>query len=184
MRLFIANPIQANIRSELDKIITNLKKTNADIKWVRPESIHITLKFLGEVEEQRVNDIFNVLLKYEGQKGVLQAEIKGVGFFPDLKHPRVIWIGLEEKPAYLAELASIIDSDLSKLGFEKEKRSFSPHLTIGRFRSLHRSNHLLEETENIRNTSFSTFQINEYNLYLSVLKPSGAEYKILRSFKL
>jgi 2'-5' RNA ligase len=184
VRLFVAAPIQPEICINLDRTINVFKKTGADIKWVKPESIHITLKFLGETDEEKINNISDVLSDFEKQKGKLITEVKGIGFFPDSRRPRIIWAGLEEKPVYLAELASIMDAALSKLSFEKEKRAFSPHITIGRFRSNRSFNYLIKETDKMKTASFGIFEINEFNLYSSTLKPSGAEYKILRSFKL
>jgi 2'-5' RNA ligase len=184
LRLFIAIPIPVDISRNLGNIILNLKKTGADIKWVKPESIHITLKFLGETDEEKLFEITSAIESLGIKKAGLGVEVKGIGFFPDKKRPRVVWAGLEENAPFLIELASKLDSAMSTLGFEREKRRFSPHLTIGRFRSNRGLSTLIEETEKMLNTSFGSFPITEFNLYSSTLKPSGAEYKVLRSFKL
>jgi 2'-5' RNA ligase len=184
LRLFIAAPIPTDISRNLECIISDFKKTGADIKWMKPESIHITLKFLGETEENRLPEIISAIERLEIKKSGLEAEVKGIGFFPDKKRPRIIWAGLEENSPFLAKAVSILDSAMSTLGFESENRRFSPHLTIGRFRSNRGLAMLIDETEKMKSSSFGSFPIIEFNLYSSTLKPSGAEYKVLRSFKL
>jgi 2'-5' RNA ligase len=184
LRLFIAVPIPADISRNLEDIISNLKRTGADIKWVKPESIHITLKFLGETDEKRLLEITSAIESLGIKKSGLEVEVKGIGFFPDKKRPRVVWAGLQENTPFLAESALKIDSAIGTLGFERENRRFSPHLTIGRFRSNRGLTMLIDETEKMKTSSFGSFPIREFNLYSSTLKPSGAEYKVLRSFKL
>lgn len=184
MRLFIAVSIPLDISRNLEDIISDLKKTGADIKWVKSDSIHITLKFLGETEGERLPEIKSAIESLGIKKSGLEVEVKGIGFFPDKKRPRVIWAGLEENTPFLVEVVSKLDSAMSTLGFERENRRFSPHLTIGRFRSNQGLAMLIDETEKMKIFSFGSFPIMEFNLYSSTLKPSGAEYKVLRSFKL
>lgn len=184
MRLFIACPIDNEIRKNLDAVIRELKKSYADVKWVKPESIHITLKFLGDTEENKIDGISTFLSSCELGKGTLAAKVHGIGFFPDARRPRVIWAGLEESPRYLAELSSIIDRGIEKFGYEREKQPFSPHITLGRFRSAENLKTLINTSDKLKDSVFGTFNINCFSLYSSVLKPSGAEYKVLRSFKL
>lgn len=184
MRLFIAVPIPADIDKKLEEIIARFKRTGADVKWVKPESIHITLKFLGETEEKKISEISSTIENLSIKTTDLTAGVQGIGFFPDQKRPRVIWAGLQENKPFLSDAALKIDQSLSALGFEREKRRFSPHLTIGRFRSNRSLQALISETEKIKVSSFGNFPITCFNLYSSTLKPSGAEYKILRSFDL
>lgn len=184
MRLFIAVPIPADIGGKLGEIINGLKRTGADVKWVKPESIHITLKFLGETDEKKIPAIVSAIENLSIKSKDLTAEVHGIGFFPDQKRPRVIWAGLRENKPFLSDAALKIDQALSAHGFEREKRRFSPHLTIGRFRGNRGLQALIFETEKLKAASFGSFPITCFNLYSSTLKPSGAEYKILRSFDL
>ncbi|MBN2136115.1 MAG: RNA 2',3'-cyclic phosphodiesterase [Acidobacteria bacterium] len=185
MRLFIAIPLPDKIIKSVSEIQYSLKKrSETAVKWVNPKSIHITLKFLGEVEESTVPTITNSLSKIEVPFHSLDLSLNNIGFFPNPKRPRVIWVGLKGDTENTALLADRIDKSLAKEGFEPESRPFKPHLTLGRFKDNYRLNALLSKVEEISPVSSDIFTSSDFHLYQSILKPSGAEYKVLNSFPL
>jgi 2'-5' RNA ligase len=185
MRLFIAVPLPDKIIESVSEIQNSLKKSSETlVKWVNTRSIHITLKFLGEIEENRVAVINQSLSKIEVPFQSIDLSLNNIGFFPNPKRPRVIWVGLKGDTENTAIIADKIDKALIKEGFEPENRPFKPHLTLGRFKDNYRLDSLLSKVEEISPASSDVFTSTEFHLYQSVLKPSGAEYKVLNSFLL
>jgi 2'-5' RNA ligase len=175
MRSFIAVKISPDQREKLADLIKNLKKSGAEVKWVKPENLHITLKFLGEVDEKGLPNIFDSLEKSLTNEQSFQFNLKGLGCFPNLHRPRVIWVGIERGADDLSRLAGMVDDCMLGFGFEKEKRGFSPHLTIGRVKSTR----LIERlTGMFKNVEFLTESciIDEAIFYQSILKPEGPTY--------
>jgi RNA 2',3'-cyclic 3'-phosphodiesterase len=190
MRLFIALDIPAEIRERIAAFIEQQRKHAPDARWVKPESLHVTLKFLGEVEEGRLASIEGALRQIEGAP--FTVTFKDAGFFPNARSPRVFWAGVESS-AVLPGLARRIDQKLRALGFEAEKREFSPHLTLARAaghpgsRGKHAGRDLnelgkLSATELA--SEFGTMTAKEFFLYQSKLSPKGATYTKLISFAL
>ncbi|HKU25147.1 MAG TPA: RNA 2',3'-cyclic phosphodiesterase, partial [Candidatus Sulfotelmatobacter sp.] len=129
MRLFVALDIDAEIRERLARFADGLRQFAPDARWVKEESLHITLKFIGEWPEPEVDRIKGELAGVAGQAAVIQ--FKGYGFFPSTKSARVFWVGLEAGPELVA-LAAAVEEKLQVLGIAKEERKFSPHLTLAR----------------------------------------------------
>lgn len=178
MRLFIALEIPDEIKKKISKIQNILKKyDNNSIKWVRQGSLHITLKFLGEVKNEFISDIENSLVNIEMRKEKL--EIKNLGCFPNINRPRILWAGVYNK--WLIEFAGIIDISMNKIGFKKEKRQFSGHLTIGRVKKGISKNFKRKYIE-LMETEIGEFNINSFYLFESKLNPTGAEYFKFKSF--
>jgi len=182
IRSFVAIPLNADIISRIEKIQKELKSIPADVRWVRPQSIHLTLKFLGNIEENRIDDIAQAI-----QKGISEYEswsvlVKNLGTFPSLRNPRVIWIGVEDKRGKIVTLQNRIEKELTKLGFEEEKRKFSPHLTLGRVKSSRGKKELVQYLIDERERSFGETLIDRVILFKSDLKPSGAIYTVLKEF--
>ena len=178
LRCFIAIDIPEPIKRELGDISDLLKKYDVDIKWVPVSTIHLTVKFLGKTPEillQKIQEsLFNVVLSYNP----FYIKIYGVGVFPDRRHPRVVWIGTEESAA-LKQLTVDIESSMASLGFQKEKKDFSPHLTLGRVRSQRGMIQLLHELDNFRDRDFGNMSVDHILLMKSELKSTGAEYSRL-----
>jgi 2'-5' RNA ligase len=187
MRLFIAVEISEEIKTELTKIIDKLKEADADVKWVGPEGMHITLKFLGEVDEKRKDKIIERMEKiFTPTPKILvwgfTVTFKGLGAFPDFKRPRVVWLGIEKGKEELTEVAKELDACLSELGFPAEKREFSPHLTLGRVKSSRGREKLMDALSSYNNFVLPKLTVNEIILMQSILKREGAEYKRVKEF--
>jgi len=180
IRSFIAIPLSHNISFEIEKIHKELKALSADVKWVRPHSIHLTLKFLGAIDEEAIERIAQAIEKAIKGYRPWSVAIKNVGTFPSLRNPRVIWIGIEDKSDHILTFQNRIENELSRLGFEKEKRKFSPHLTLGRVRSSRGKRELVNFLIDQRERPFGEFTIDRAVLFKSELKPSGAVYSLLR----
>lgn len=184
MRTFIAIELDKKITDALAEIQKELKSSQADIKWVRPENIHLTLKFLGEVEEARIKEIIQRLKELGSQIKPFALRISGLGTFPGLKSARVIWAGIKEDTDELMKLAKMIEDGLITLGFPKENREFSAHLTLGRFRSNKNRNKLIRRLEETQIPQRLTQQIASIALFKSLLHPTGAVYQKLSEINL
>lgn len=181
MRCFVALDISPEVHSALTEVIAQMKKLSHAPRWVRPEGLHITLKFIGEVGEERAKQIETVLSPIRLPRPV-EVRLQGFGLFPSERRPRVLWTAMEASPN-LAELAAAVDHALEGAGVPRETRPFVPHLTLARFSSLQdvdKLNHALKQNANL---DFGTVKTSDFHLYRSVLKPSGAEYTRLRTFR-
>ncbi|MGD0545948.1 MAG: RNA 2',3'-cyclic phosphodiesterase [Candidatus Acidiferrales bacterium] len=180
MRLFVALDIPDAVRRTLREFMARLKPECTGARWVRPEGIHITLKFLGETEGAKLDSIKSALSSLD-PVGPIQLEFRGIGFFPNEFHPRVIWCGVEASPN-LTMLAASVDRALQPLGFPPETRAFTPHLTLARFDSHKGLDTLVRAANNLKSYDFGSARQSEFYLYQSVLKRGGAEYTRLATF--
>ncbi len=180
MRLFVAIDLPEAIHAAISELMTRLKPASPTLRWVHHEGIHLTLKFIGEVVDQRVIEIRRAL---GGVKDMYPAEIKvaGTGFFPNDKLARVFWIGVEANPA-LGELAAAIENELDVLGVRREERPFHPHLTLGRFREPENPQRLKEAISAAGSIALGSFRAHEFYLLQSHLSPEGAEYTKLEQY--
>ena len=180
-RGFIAIDIPASQR--IIELSNQIKKSGADIKLVELENIHITLKFLGDTEEQYIDKIEEMIKK--SVEGIESFEIKliGAGVFPNSSYIKVMWIGIKDN-GELSKISSNINEKLTELGFEKEKRGFSPHLTIARVRSARNKEKLIEIVEKYREIEFTTVKVDSIELKKSELTPKGPSYTTLKEVKL
>lgn len=190
MRLFIAIEISEEIREALAQIQSHLKYAGADVKWVEPHNIHLTLKFLGEVNEEKAEEIKSILDGIAKETRPFELSIKDVGAFPTIEYPRVIWAGLDKGADESKMLAEKIDEGLSKTGFQKEARPFASHLTIGRVRSStnkealkEKMNSLLTPTTRPTNQDSPSQPISSVILFKSTLTPKGSIYTKLHEAK-
>jgi 2'-5' RNA ligase len=134
LRTFIAVELDARLKTALTEIQASLRDSVSPraIRWVQPEGIHLTLKFLGDTPLDKIEGIKAALARAAGQVAPFTFTVGGVGCFPDLRRPRVVWVGVHEPTGSLARLWQAVESQVSPLGFPTEKRPFSPHLTMGR----------------------------------------------------
>ena len=183
-RVFIAIDISKEARRRVAAHVERLRSSFPHLRvgWERPEKLHITLKFLGAVSEEQLAGIGGALRAAALQNSEYTARLAGTGVFPERGDPRILWIGLEP-PAATVKLAVTIDVVCAKLGFEREKREFRPHLTIARLREPAASRELAEAH---RRSTFEVpeFQIKEIAIYESKLLPSGSIYSTLAAFPL
>ncbi|MBI4529846.1 MAG: RNA 2',3'-cyclic phosphodiesterase [Deltaproteobacteria bacterium] len=183
IRAFVGVRIDPEVVERILEIRFKLPESGAGIRWVRKENLHFTLKFLGPVEENRIAPIAQSL--GDNLKAIPRFEIsaKGIGVFPGIKRARILWVGLEGEG--LRPLAMTVERALEPLGFARESRAFSPHLTIGRWRNFDGSPERLgEEIDRWKNHLMGKTQVNEVVLFKSVLKSAGADYSPLEVFSL
>jgi 2'-5' RNA ligase len=175
MRLFIASPLTEKIEEFLAEIILNLKEKRGRVKWVNPKNIHLTLKFLGDTDEKLLGSIKNAIEETTSRHKKIESTINKIGVFPNLNSPRVIWAGLSEGIEALKSLARDTENGMVKLGFEKEKRPFKSHLTLGRVKEASGPHDLCEAIKNYKLTPQEMF-FDRIILFKSTLTPSGPIY--------
>jgi 2'-5' RNA ligase len=183
MRCFIAINLNESIRNEIASAIEGLSSWMWDVKWVPAENLHVTLRFLGEMSDTLADRIRGELAEIAKRHGCLDLSFRGAGVFPDMKRPRVIWIDLFHGPE-LNILKEEIDNSLVSCGIQRENRQFSPHLTIGRVRSLRGKEFLLEAVEALKDKDFGNIRADKVSLMKSDLKPAGAQYSVIAEFPL
>jgi 2'-5' RNA ligase len=175
MRLFIAVDLPNDVRDQLAEVQRALRPLTDSARWVAPESIHITLKFLGEVPEKQLEDIDTALAG-------LSWKPFTVGFFPGNRSPRVFWAGMEAPT--MQGLAVELDSRMERLGFDKEKRAFRPHITLARARDNRIDSSLVTGAAQYEEHNFGSFTADRIFLFKSSLKPSGSVYEKLKEYLL
>jgi 2'-5' RNA ligase len=184
IRAFIAIELPDSIKSLLDQVQQELKSLRLKARWVRSENIHLTLKFLGDIDAGEIDNIGGAMAGTAADSVPLALNIGGIGFFPGIKRPRVVWIGLGGEIPNLLNLQRNLEDRLAAVGFAKEKRSFKAHLTLGRMRQAANPDtvrRILKEYIEIGDHQFTADRIT---LFKSVLKPSGAVYSPLRQTEL
>jgi len=210
VRVFVALDIPEEVRASIGALIEKLRPTSDNIqagskrspnpaRWVRIEGIHVTLKFIGEVSPEKIEPIKVSLSQIQFTKfpsagsawsppNPIELKFRGVGFFPNERRPRVLWAGIEAG-AELGALAAAIETSLEPLGIAKEQRNFSPHLTLARFDTARQKpaasafDRLHEAISKAGPLEFGSSTASEFHLYQSILKPGGAEYTQLATFR-
>lgn len=191
-RIFIAVDISAEAREKAARYVEVLKKEFSDLRvgWEKPEKLHLTLKFLGDVDDKLLGELndalensVNKLSGFKFDNVDFRLEISGTGVFPNAKRPRVLWLGIKDESGVLKRMNEILETECERIGFERENRKFSPHLTIGRIREPQISQklaarHLQNEFEPVE------FDIAEIVIYESKLQPTGSVYTKLKTFEL
>ncbi len=183
MRVFVAMDVPEEVKGKIREFVAKLEAECRDARgarWARVEGMHVTLKFIGEVATEKVEQIKKEL---EGVRSAAAVEMnfRGVGFFPNAKHPRVFWAGIEATPN-LAEIAEEIEARLERLGIPREGRAFRPHLTLARFKSEEGLPKLREAIEKAGAMEFGATRGSEIYLYESKLLRGGAVYTRLETF--
>jgi 2'-5' RNA ligase len=176
MRTFIAIEVPEIIRKKIDNIITDEKKRSLPITWVQFANLHITLKFLGEINENKKKEIIPVLQKVVNEVTPFHVSLEGIGCFPTPNNPRVIWVGVNQGKENLCSIAQNVETMLVSSGFREEKR-FHPHLTIGRIKKFCTVDEILK-----RQITSDPFVVDSIVLFQSTLKPEGPIYEALQTF--
>jgi RNA 2',3'-cyclic 3'-phosphodiesterase len=185
VRLFVALEIPTAVRGNLAALIEELRAADAaaaknKARWVRAENLHVTLKFIGNVDAGKLEAI-RAALGEVSAGGAVELRFRGVGFFPSEKHPRVLWAGIAASPN-LVPLAAGIDARLEKLGIARETREYAPHLTLARFDPPGISEKLRAAAQENAAREFGAVRTGEFHLFESKTRPTGAEYTRLSSF--
>ena len=180
MRAFIAIALPEALHAALAEAQQGLRSVCRDARWTRPEGIHLTLKFLGEISDAQTTQVVETLAQIAPFEP-FGVEVSGFGFFPQAQQPRVFWAGVVAPPA-LAELAARVESGMERIGFAREDRAFSPHLTLARFHVPRPQPALLAAIAGRANVSLGMFEASEFFLFESKLSPQGAQYRKVMRF--
>ncbi len=180
IRSFIAFELPAGVISLLDYVQQELKSLRLKARWVRPRNIHLTLKFLGNIKPADIEDIGVAMADAVRDCAPFTLTVGGIGFFPGIKRPRVIWVGLGGAKPTLLNLQRNLEDRLATVGFPKEKRSFKAHLTLGRIRQAVNPNTVGQAMQDYSDLGNLQFTADRIILFKSDLKPSGAVYSQLK----
>ena len=180
MRLFVALDTPPEVREALRETMERLRPEARGAKWVKPEGMHITLKFIGHVNDEKA-DAIRAALRAVHSADPVDMRFRGLGFFPNERRPRVLWCGVKAS-ANLAELAANVEQALAPLGIEREARAFAPHLTLARLGEGGDFAKLVRTVSELIAREFGSARETEFHLYESKLKPSGAEYRRVESY--
>ena len=178
MRTFLAVEVPEAIRRVVYDFGEIEAKRELPIKWVAFENLHITLKFLGEIDEGLRCDMMPIITGVCEKHHPFQIVLSGLGCFPNPRNPRVLWVGVEQGGEELCRLAADLEGSMARLGFKQEKR-FHPHLTIGRIKKPCKVEHILA-----KNVVTDAFGVDSVVLFKSTLKPDGPVYDALDRFRL
>jgi 2'-5' RNA ligase len=210
VRVFVALDIPGNVRAAIGALVGKLHPACGHARWARIEGAHVTLKFIGEVPAEKIGPIKTALARIRFS-GPIEMKFRNVGFFPNERRPRVFWAGIEAG-AELGALAVAVETSLEPLGIAREQRAFSPHLTLARFESPRETragsppalpagqaglpagragtSSPPEYLDGLRDAisaagplEFGSTVTEEFHLYQSILKPAGAEYTRLATFR-
>ena len=186
VRAFVAIRMSARVEDEVASAIDELARESAGIKWVRRENLHVTLKFLGDaVNPRRLEPLAEALHDVASSTIELDATASGIGGFPNLDRPRVVWVGLRGvEPGTLAALASRVEGAAAECGFERERMRWTGHLTIGRVRDERHIGGLRAAAHAMRDREFGVSRIESLTLYRSHLNEQGSRYEPLATFLL
>lgn len=183
LRTFICIELSEKVRERIAELQQQLKPLGSGVSWTRPEGIHLTLKFLGDIESARVADIAGAVERAAQGVDPFRITVAGTGGFPNLSRPRVLWVGIESSASALFVVQSQIEIELARLGYPREERRFSPHLTLGRVKSPEAVREICRELQQ-RSFAPVTFTAGSIIIMRSDLKPDGALYTPLRTIEL
>jgi len=183
VRTFIAFDTPLSLKEEIGKIQSILKETRADVRWETDNKFHVTIKFLGDVDENILPTILTTVKNVTERYHPFSIIYQTVGAFPNKNRPRVLWVGCTNTDRQLLDMKNELDEALKPYGFEIEERQFHPHVTLGRVKSPSGIKNLIQTLENV---TFEPRQVSISNILVvkSILKPSGSEYSTLASIPL
>jgi 2'-5' RNA ligase len=183
LRCFVAIELSDELRENISGLTRGLRASEAKVRWVPGENLHLTLKFLGNTPERLLPGIRDGLAGAASGSWPFTLAFRGTGVFPDLRRPRVVWVGAEDTGALL-RLQGDIEKTMEPLGYAPENRAFRAHLTIGRVKSPGGMEGLKRELDALGETEFGTMRVGAFSLMKSVLRPQGALYERLFSIAL
>ena len=181
VRTFIAFELPEQIVGAISQIQEGLKKSGLKMKWVKPENIHLTLKFLGNIKTSDVEKVDRAMTRSSRGVDPISLAVKGMGVFPDLRRPRVLWVGITGGVNSILTLHSAIEENLESIGFPKENRPFKGHLTVGRVKARIDSKILADAMKAFETFESESFIADHLILFQSELRPTGAVYTKLKT---
>ncbi len=184
LRAFIALELPEHIQAALHEIQVQLKAYGLKVTWTRPENIHLTLKFLGDIQKSMVAPISDIIEHAAKQCPCMTLRSQALGFFPGVKHPRVLWTGVAGQTDLLEKLQRNIDAELARHGFPKDTKSFIGHLTLGRMKSGGNPEIFIGIMQRFQHMTTDDFIVDRLHLYQSKLMPSGPIYTKIFSVSL
>jgi len=185
IRSFLAFDLPAEIRVVVEQVHDGIKDASRDVKWVRPTSVHLTLVFLGSVDEEAIPPLSEAVRGVCEGFGPFRLAVRGTGFFPNPRRPRVIWLGLEGDVERMGGLRDALQDVLEPFGIERERRPFRPHLTLGRFRKGGiMDDRLAAAMDGWAEVESPTCTLDALVLFKSDLRRGGAVYTALDRFPL
>lgn len=182
VRCFIAIELPPEVTAKIEGLQERLRAVTGPVKhlsWSRPEAIHLTIKFLGDIEHGRINDVIASLEESAKRVEPFELTLEKIGGFPTSRRPRVAWIGVKES-AELSHIKARMEDELSVKGFARELRVFRPHLTICRAREVKASKMLARALFEVENGFSESMEVTDMVLFKSVLKPGGTEHTPLK----
>jgi 2'-5' RNA ligase len=184
MRAFVAINLPAEVRGRLHEAARPLRDMSLPVRWVSPEGLHLTLKFLGGVADDRAGELAGAIEEATAGHGPFPMELAGFGAFPKPSRPRVLWAGVEPDDR-LTAVQSAVESAMAEQGFEPEGRAFHPHVTLGRARRDASGRKLAAVEGAIAELEHSDrFEVTSVDLMRSELRPGGARYEVVRAVEL
>ena len=184
IRTFIAVEVPEPVREKLSREIAFMKAGAPLVKWSRPENIHLTLRFLGDVKETDLEELFEAVRESVEAVAPFALEMKGIGAFPNWRHPRVVWAGCGEGEGEATGLAAAVEEACVELGYEPERRPFRPHLTLGRVKQPADAMGLAEAVRGAENKPFGYLDVDEVVVFMSSLRRTGPVYSPMARFDL
>lgn len=184
LRSFIAIELPPHIQAGLERITGRMKTSTTDVRWVRTADIHLTLKFLGDVDEERVPELAASIAACTAGTAPFTLAVRSLGAFPNEHNPQIIWIGAEDESGRLSRMQQALETGLAGIGFKAEKRPFAPHLTLARIKSSRGKEAARRALKECTSAECGSYEVEHICLFKSDLTPGGAVYTIQRSFPL
>ena len=179
LRIFLALDLDQTIKDQLIRLQNRLDRIGADVRWVKAEHIHLTMKFLGELTDQMAADVCRLCQNISAQFEPFEFEVRSAGSFSNHGRPRVVWVGIDDPSGYVRRLHQQIEKTLGPLGLRRERRVFKPHVTLGRVRSAKNALDLRAEVVKNNNFQAGTAQASEITIYSSQLEPQGPLHTVI-----
>ena len=184
MRTFIAIELEERVKRELALFQERLKTSEADVKWSDPAKTHLTLKFLGDIQPEIVDNVEEAMARTAAKFPAFHMDIGALGAFPRIEDPKIIWAGITKRANFLAEIAAHLDEELISLGIERPDQGFMPHITLGRSRTETTSKRLGELLKNTHVPAGLSQKVQRIALLRSEIFPKGTVYHLLYSVEL
>ena len=184
IRTFIAMNLDTSLHGPIAKLIEKLSPSGASVKWVVPHNVHVTLKFLGNMEESLLPDVYAACERAAIGSEPIDLEIRTLGCFPNLNRPRVVWLGIEQRWDAVKQLQKKVERELELIGFPKEERKFKAHLTIGRVKAQKGIAGLRQLIEEEQNIVIGSMRAEKFSVMKSKTMPAGPIYNELKAVPL
>jgi 2'-5' RNA ligase len=184
VRTFIGVDPGKAVRERMVALQTTLARTGSQVKWVEPDNLHVTLLFLGEVDDRRLPEVCRLVGECTQSHSAFDMTVEGVGCFPNLRRPRILWVGVGKGEPGLSALHDDLEVPLLELGYRREERRYTPHITLGRVRSEHSTDRLSAELRQLASWQAGEHFVREVQVMGSELTPKGPVYTILGRGKL